>query len=235
MLIIKFGEEEWINKLKDGEIFMRPISDYRKLEIEQKKKGQGDKYDGKFHIKQDMQSNMFGIQTKIKELELDFDGDEKNLIGCFYKMYMYTTRLKLISEDDEKKLFLYEFTEEEKKEFAEWGDTALLILQRPFLEKIGEKFKERQIEAYGRNVKYYNCNAPDINYIKDYSEGNENRLFWKDDYFINQNEFRIITAMQADEGRVIFNIGDISDISETRKIKELLNEGIIVPIYKNIN
>lgn len=230
MFLIKFGEEKWINKLRDGEIFMQPICYYRRLEEEEKKKGQGDRYEGKIHINQEMKANIFGAEIKIKNIEFEVNDDEKNLVGCFYNAD--TNRLKLVDEDEEKLYFEFKFTELERKEFARWGDTALVIIKSLFLEKIKEHFQENNIDAIGNKVKYYNCELPDVELIKYYAKGNRERLLWKDTYFANQNEFRIITNVEEDKGKKIVNINDISDISEMLSIKELLDKGFIVPILK---
>lgn len=230
MLLIKFGEEKWINKLKDGEIFMRPISDYRKLEEEQKKKGQGDKYEGKLYIKQKMNCNFFGLYIEMNSLEFGIDGDEKNLIGCFYNVD--PNRMKLIDNSDDKLSYIFEFNELEKKEFSKWGDIALLIDKLIFLEKVGEEFKKSNIDAIGRKVEYYNTELPYIEVIEKYNQSDIERVLYKDNYFKNQNEFRIITNIQEDEGKTIINIGDISNISETHKIENILEEGFTFTIYK---
>lgn len=230
MLLIKFGEEKWINKLRCGEIFMQPISYYRKLEKEQRKKGQGDKNEGRLCIKQKMNCDFFGLDLKLNSLEFGIEGDEKNLIGCFYEVD--PNRMKLIDSSKDKLSYMFEFNELEKKEFSKWGDTALLIDKFTFLEKIEEEFNKSNIKAIKGKVEYYNTEFPYLELVEKYNKSDIKRLLYKDSYFKNQNEFRIITDMQEDAGKTIVNINDISDISETYKIANILQDGCTITIYR---
>lgn len=221
--LIKFGDKKWIKKLQSGEIFMQPIKYYRDLEKKQMKKGQGDKHDGMLY------STMPGgtirligndKNSPILSVALDYENDENNLIACFYDVD--SARLK-IGKPTQLNYNLIEFTKGEKREFAEWGDTALIIDKEKFIDRLNLHLVPNKITGIYNKVEYYNPNDIHKDCIRAYTEKLKSRFLWKEDFFINQNEFRIVLDQMSESGKVVINIEDISDISICVDKKKLLN------------
>ncbi|WP_160691681.1 hypothetical protein [Clostridium sp. C2-6-12] len=220
--LIKFGAKENVEKLQSGDIFMQPMKYYRELEEKYKKKGQGDKYEGKLHMT--CPGGIISLeethQSKVLSCSISYSEYERNLVGCFYNVD--EERLKAKNSNDITPDII-DFNDKEKQEFANWGDTALVIYKPQFIKRLEMKLKEYNIKCVTNKVKYYNPKNPDQNCINDYQNYYDSMLFWKDDYFINQNEFRIILSKKSIEGETVINIGDISDISRCYNKEIILN------------
>jgi len=203
-LIIKFSNEIWIDKLVAGEIFMQPIKNYRDLEIKEQKKGQGDKYEGilrialdysYFYSKDNNKNNElikilnYNIDNAIDlQVEFRFSNDEKYLLACFYKIDK--ERFVFLGEENGHKQYNYQFTNDEKKVFGNWGDKALIINKVELRNRINSNLDNIGI-GFG-DVKYYSKDNVSLELLKDFQSQNIRRLLWKDDYFKSQNEFRIL-------------------------------------------
>lgn len=221
--LIKFGDKKWIKKLQNGEIFMQPIKYYRDLEEKQLKRGQGDKHEVMLYsTMQDGTISLFGSNKKSQILSatIKHSGDEKYLTACFYNI---DDERLTIREPTTSNYKLLKFTEEEKKEFSEWGDTALIIDKEKFIDRLNLYLVPNKIKGICNKVKYYNPNNIDKDCINAHTKLLDSRFLWKEYFFINQNEFRIILNQISDYGKVIANIGNINDISICVRKEILLN------------
>lgn len=236
-LIIKFGDKKWIDKLVSGEIFMQPLKFYRDLEEKEMKKGQGDKYEGilrtalessYFYSKDNKKNDKFikrlnDIMDNAIDLKFEFKykNDEKYLVSCFYKVN--PERFEFTKEENGQKHYKYNFTDDEKVTFGKWGDSALIINSEVFFKAI--TYHLSNTDSKGKKVEYYDGNNTPMNMIINFQEKDIGRLFWKENYFLSQNEYRFIIAEQSEEGKVVTNIGEISEISMQCNSNELLEYG----------
>lgn len=238
-LIIKFGDEKWINKLYSGEIFMQPLKYYIDLEREEKKKGQGDKNEATLRSK--LIDYEFSCENSNKETDLfikllnsgenatftfRYKDDERYLTSCFYKVD--ADRFIFIFEEDDKKYYKYEFTNEEKEIFGYWGNSALIINSEIFFNVVRSHLSNT--ESILGKIKYYSDNNLPVDLLLDYQQRKINRLLWKDDFFKHQNEYRFIIAEKSDKGKVVANIGILEKISMKCNSSELLIDGFIYTI-----
>lgn len=228
MLLIKFLNKNHLDDLIQGKIYMSPLSYFIKLEENSKERGQGDRYEGCLHIDQTMNAKFLGNNVKVSNIEFKIDTDINYLTSCYYNV----DRDRIKKEDDK---YVFKFTNLEIKEFINWGDVAVIINKELFLKRIKRNLIDKGLCAKGKKVKYYNPQEPGIDILNDFNNTDDNidRLFWKDKYFENQNEFRIITAEQSSQGKTGIDIGDISDISEVFDSKTLLEEGFFLKLPKD--
>lgn len=238
-IIIKFGDKKWIDKLMAGEIFMQPLQYYRDLEEEELIKGQGDKYEGilnisikdfKYQSDDENINNIFNLIRKGSNIRMSLkhNGDEEYLVACFYSVD--NNRFRWIGSDENYKYYKYEFTEEEKNIFSKWGDSALIINKFVLINKMYEEM--HHIAKAFKEVKYYDPNNPDIELLCDYQKLSISRLFWKDIFFKDQQEFRILIDKKDKKGKVVTNLGDISSFTRLESSRELLERGFIINVNK---
>lgn len=220
--LIKFGDKKWIEKLQNGEIFMQPFKYYRDLELKQMKKGQGDKHEVMLYsTKPGGTIRLVGSnkESQILSFALKHEDDEKYLTCCFYNV---DDKRLIIKEPTNSNYKLINFTDDEKKEFSEWGDTALIINKEKFIERLDSYLIPNKIRALANKVFYYNPNNPPENCIKAHTEVLDARFFWKEEFFTNQNEYRIILDQKNDVGKVVASIGNINDISICVRREDIL-------------
>lgn len=235
-LIIKFGDEKWIDKLYSGEIFMQPLKSYIDLEREEKRKGQGDKNEASLRSK--LIDYKFSCENSSEQMDLflnllnngedatftfRYKDDERYLTSCFYKVN--AERFVFIGEEDDKKYYQYNFTNEEKEIFSSWGNSALIINSKVFFNAI--KTCLSNIDSRLGKVNYY-CedNLPE-EALLDYQQKKVSRLFWKDEFFKHQNEYRFVIAEKSDKGKVVANLGSLKEISMKYNSSQLVTDGFI--------
>ncbi len=220
--LIKFGDKKWIEKLQNGEIFMQPFKYYRELESEQMKRGQGDKHEVMLYST--MPGGTISLagsnkKSEILSFSLGHKEDEKYLTGCFYNV---DDERLIIKEPTTSNYKLIKFTDDEKKEFSEWGDTALIIDKEKFIDRLNSYLIPNKIRGGFSKVYYYNPNNPPQDCIKAHTEVLSSRFYWKEEFFINQNEFRIVLDQKSDDGKIVANIGNINDISICVRREDIL-------------
>lgn len=151
---VKFGERAHMESLKKGSLYMRNTRFYNELEEKQQNKGQGDKYDGKYVLK-NVNVRMYNpitndlIASSIRRPEtavtLQYTNSNKNPVFCLFAVY----KENIIEEkkDDHFLMLKFAFTKEQKEHIKKYfckADTALVILDvKGFMKKINTLVKKK--------------------------------------------------------------------------------------------
>lgn len=245
-LIIKFGKEEHIDSLRKGDIYTNNLKYFIDLEKSYGDVGIGDRDEATLLLSD--------VDLKITECET---GKEVSLgyfmfgsAGDGIKFNNNTIRVQLddhikmpvlclsgINKEELKEIggnYVLQFSESEidklKEEFKDYTH-ALIIHAGPFIERIDKASIEKGINIYYGYVSYYDPSINQDERVRDYES--IKRAFWKKEYFKSQKEFRIaFDNVSIDNGKVLINIGDLSDISEKIKISELLDKDYCLSVYE---
>ena len=230
-MLIRFGRKDRLESLQKGYLYMKNLLYFINLEKSNPTDsgGQGDMFEG--------QSVMYNPTIEIRDyhtkalvyrgavdLTATSFGYEKYPVLC---MFMLDFRNLVDRKIEGGKLIRsYRFTEEQVERVAkEFGEYALMISNADeFVLRVKNGLKENGVTQYTRGrVQYYRPN--DFYYSKDVCDNPLNATYWKRENFAFQQEFRILIHKEVpDHLRV--NIGDISDISQLLKAKDLLNSQI---------
>lgn len=190
--IIKIGQKEYMEKLlKNGEVYFNTVEYFRKNDVGDYLRGdfaEGLKYSQLINFRSPSLEE-FGIKFRNAKINGDTD------ISHLFSMYMVT------SEFWEGKIHF-------DKRILEFGDYALIINPREFLEKV-MKASKYEIK-YGPAVYYKTPPIPiSLN------------SFSKREEFKYQNEFRFVINSSSKKP-IIIKIGDISDIATMIPTETLL-------------
>ena len=245
-LIIKFGKEEHIDSMRNGNIYTNNLKYFIDLEKDHGDIGIGDRDEATLLLN--------NVDLKITEVDT---GKEVSLghfmfgsSGEGVKFNNNTIRLQLdehvkmpvlclsginkneLKQTDSK--YILKFSEDEinhfKEEFKDYTH-ALIMHAGPFIERISEAADAIGTRIYCGYVSYYDPSVNQEERVDDYNS--IRRAFWKKDLFKNQKEFRVAFDNKTIEsGKVLINIGDISDISEKVTINELLDKNYSLTVYE---
>lgn len=209
--LIKFQSTERIESLQDGLLYMNSLEWYRKHESESGDVVVGDLFEAMFHINE----GKFilpdtGEEFEIKD-ELIATSASNDYVYCMFGVNPYSDS--------------FNFTTEQKDTIKNFGDTALLILDKEeFFNRIRNAALKEGYEIYGGFVRYYDENVDSGNLILSLLSGTHNIAFWKRKKYVYQQEFRFLVHTQnCAKDHLELNIGDIRDISKVFKTSEILN------------
>lgn len=215
-LLVKFKSNEIIDSLQSGCIYMNSIKKFREIEKDGDDKV-GDYLDGLMHI-HDGYILFDDEEPQVQKL------DNIGLNTVYSNDYCYCFYGMNNSNYQDR------FTDEQKLNFSEMGDTALIILDYgKFIQRVLDAAKKHNYEVYGGFVRYYNPEIDSFNVeglIKE--DGLKMISLLKRNKYQYQQEFRIVIhAPNEKKNHIELEIGDISDISKKVESKKILNAKIL--------
>lgn len=208
--LIKFKNREIIESLRSGKIYLNSLKWFREYENESGDIVVGDSYEGMLHVNDG-------------ELIIKETGEHQRLNDTIIPTVLsnsYVFCMTYIDPRNDK----FEFTDEQKEELVQFGDTALLILDSDaFISKIKKAAEEKGYKIYFNNVHYYDETIDWADIFISLIPGTHNIAFWKRKTYSNQQEFRMVIPVEEyTEDHIELDIGDISDISEIFTTEQVL-------------
>lgn len=213
--LIKFQNATRIESLQNGLIYMNSLEWFRKHESENGDAVVGDLFEAMFHVNE----GKFilpdtGEQIEIKD-ELIGTSASNDYAYCMFGINPYNNN--------------FTFTDEQKDNIKEFGDTALLILDKDeFFNRIRKAALKEGYEIYSGFIRYYDEKQDSVNLILSLLSGIHNIAFWKRKKYFYQQEFRFLVHTKSNEkDHLELNIGDIHDISKVFNTTEILNAKVV--------
>lgn len=231
IVFLKFAKEKWIfESFREGNLYMNTIDYYRKLEEETKKRGMGDKDEGALILTQldislfDYETGNFVLSGFAGKSALRSKEDTEKHAFCLG--YLDFNNLEITEEGSNYIRTKTFFTEELKQEFKEnFGEHVLMFSCGNFIENIRKTFERENILWAADKIKYSDFSINYIDRIESYMNGGSDRFFWKDNYFKNQQEYRIVVVNRDSNEPLQINIGDMSNYSHLTTSDELFGTG----------
>jgi len=90
-------------------------------------------------------------------------------------------------------------------------DAMALALPIDFIDRVGIKLAQQNLDLAHGNVAYVDNGIGDAVRKKAFEEGNFEMFFWKDDFFKYQQEYRLAVLGEFVESHFILNIGKLSE------------------------
>lgn len=244
--LIKFGSEKNMKSLLDGKVFMHNLQYYINLEKEKGDQITGDEYEGKLPVVnvtlsiRNPDTHEEITQISCGKASFDF-GMSKYPVYC---TLMFDHRNMLNDEEpqvpkeggDPYTILRYGFTEDQKKEMATFGDSAVFIKNvDEFIHRVRKAAEAKGIQVGYGPVSYYHDN--ELKHHKQVMEQHGAAPLWKRDRYKNQQEYRIYLDTEIDDS-MILEIGDIRDIAELLPTTVLLDselcvKAILEPLHDN--
>lgn len=236
LALVKFGKEEHLKMLKEGEIRFAPLSYYQNMETEMSKRGRGDKGDGVLSLK--------GLKN-VKMVPMLPDGSYDDSKAMFVGNVNLNARLDGLDKlpifcmsylcndvyDSKNKEFNKSWIKNNIKDFDDAD--AMMIIDNPegFFKNICENLKYPVFHHkifYPENETMEFYNFFDIDEVK-LASGNRNIntlnvhkvAFKKDPFFKHQKEYRIVLPTQGITEPTVFLVNPIDD-ARIFLLKEIL-------------
>lgn len=209
--LIKFQSAKRIEDLQNGLIYINSLEWYRKHESKDGDVVVGDSFEAKFHVnKGKFKLIDTGEEIEIKD-ELITTSVSNDYVYCMFGVNPYSNS--------------FSFTNEQKEVIKNFGDTALVILDKDeFINRIRTVALKENYEIYSDFVRYYDENKDSVNLILSLLSGIHNIAFWKRKKYKCQQEYRFLFHTKSYEREHLeLSIGDIRDISRVFKTSEILN------------
>lgn len=208
--LIKFKSSEIIESLRSGKIYLNSLKWFREYENESGDMVVGDSYEGMLHINDG-------------ELIIKETGEHQRLNDTILPTVLsdsYVFCMTYIDPRNDK----FEFTDEQKEELVQFGDTALIILDSDaFISRVKKAAEEKGYKIYFNNVHYYDETNDWADIFISLIPGTHNIAFWKRKTYRNQQEFRMVIPVERyTEDHIELDIGNISDISEVFTTQQVL-------------
>lgn len=179
-ILVKFGENDNLEKLQAGQIYMKNLKYYNDLEKKTKKQGIGDIHDGNFYQK-NARFSAYSIDNK----DLIFSGTcafelncgfNFNPVFCMFSIDDRNTN-KLFSSSD---TLCYEFNNEQKELITQDLPDQALVFTEPLelKNRINSFLDKNGIDYIWRMVQYYNPQVLSID-RSDALKNGDNIVFYK--------------------------------------------------------
>ena len=215
--LIKFKSDELIKSLQSGKIYLNSLKWFRDYENDSGDVVVGDSFEAMIHINE----ATFVHQESGEQIEMS------DCLIPTTESNSYVFCMTYIAPRVES----FQFDNQQKSEFTNFGDTALIILDsEEFINRIRAAANAKGYEIYFSAAHYYDESADLANVWFSLMQGTHNIAFWKRKAYSYQQEFRIlIPGSGLTDDHLELDIGDISDISiiqSTDKVLEMKIEKV---------
>jgi len=239
--LVKFSDEKWtLESMQKGTLYLNTLEYFRNLEKETAVKGMGDDNEGRLILTEvdikmyDNETGNLVLSGKAKGSAITSQEDSEKHVLC--TSYLDFGSLKIIKQGTDYFNAHIVYTEEQKTEFKKnFGKYALIISFPQFANNINESFKKQGIEVSAGKVKYSNFS---VNYKERLNSftgiGNFNdKYLWKDLYFNNQKEYRLIILNRDSKEPIKIKVDDMSTYSTIVTTEDLFNNQLVVESHFN--
>lgn len=212
--LIKFQNEEIINKTIGGSFYMNSLKHYRELYEMKGDEFIGDPCEGKIFISEKLNAQFIvpekGIFQNLKDVAISTPSED-DFVFCMFGV-------------DPHEYTEFKFSEEQREKIISTYDTALLITDvYEYFRRIRQKASSEGIEIESGFVKYYDEYIDIPQLFVNLMNGMQKVVYYKRKKYSIQQEFRFTSPNPQKNMFLEFNIGNISDISITMTSKDAFN------------
>lgn len=212
--LIKFQDNDKIEKFQKGTMYMKSLEYYRKRERETGDTTVGDAFEAMLHVP----DGKLIVPEAGEEIELGVDNLIPTTVSNSFVFCMFGI---------ENSTKAFKFCEAQKKELRSFGDTALLITDRnEFVRRVNAAVEKQKLTCHCGFVTYYDETVNHINLYIDLMRGMHNIAFWKRKMYKGQQEYRFLfenVPVEAGKDYYELDIGSIKDISVVLPTTDVLN------------
>lgn len=230
LALLKFSDsKERLEEMRDGMLFMNNFQYFVDREKQTGIKGVGDKFE--------VASVMSNVNLKfidhetgehvfsVEGAEILYRRDEVLDMHVFCMFALDTDMLQVVEHGEGFVEAKFSIPVDQINEMENvFGKYVLVTFIDHFMNRVEESFAEQNIHSLAGKVKYSDFSVNIEERVRSFVEDRTDMFFWKDDYFRNQNEFRIVVLNRQSKEPYkarIKNIHDISFIVETNKLNDL--------------
>ena len=234
IFFVKFSNNKThLETLQKGTLYLNTLEFYNELENQLKKKGMGDGFEAR-----DVWSNL--------ELNL-YDNKTNNLVlsgkarqAMFWSKEDSEKHVLCLSHIDYSNLEIYEesrdsfkanivFSDIEKEQIKEnFGEYALIISAYAFINNLDNNLKKSRVDYIAGKVKYSDYSINNTERIESYINNKPDKYLWKDSFFSDQKEYRVVVINRDSADHIEMQIDDMTSFSFLTTVDELFNNGYTV-------
>ncbi len=209
--LIKFQSADKIQRLRDGVLYMKNLEYYRNREKTSGDDTVGDLFEAMLHINEAV--------ITIEETDTIIEIKDKLVptkVSNSFAFCMFGVNPNAHS---------FCFSDEQKKEIIDFGDTALLITDKhEFFMRVFTAAEKIGLKGFHGFVNHYDAEVDSANLLASLMNGIENIAFWKREKYYYQQEYRfLIESAPTKDDYFELQIGSIADISREIETSKLLN------------
>lgn len=223
VMLAKFGKEEYMKSLQRGELYCKRLYYYSELEKNTGDRKIGDKNEGK-HIMNQCNLLLYDNETgnylkKYSGVKVEVEINKIKNMPVFCMVGIKASDLELLEDNKDTKKYKMNIEElfKDFKDDEEWESALIINNHLEFFERINKLCAKKGIVAKRKSINYTDMSINLIDRDLDVEKDIYNIAFWKDNFYKNQFEYRIIFENIEIEDYIKLNIGDISDISQLIK------------------
>jgi len=223
---VKFVQSKFANDIVEGKLFMNNLQYYIDLEEDTRKKGQGDRFEGAEVYKGDLFIMMGEDVIGTSEGYVTIKDINVGKVAVFCCTRFTENDFVIVDTDSNQETITVnlDINENDKNHIIEnFGDKAVLLPNR-FPNIIKEAAREQGIIIANKDVKYVNYNVYDERRREAFETGHQDIVFYKDDFFKSQKEYRIAITDRLVEKNTTFTVGKLNDFNSIRDTKEFMND-----------
>ncbi|MGG0891877.1 hypothetical protein [Cytobacillus horneckiae] len=236
--LVKFLKEVYLNDLLDGNLYMNNFQYFIDLEKETKEKGQGDKREAGHVFRStnirliDPETNQVIATGSVGEVIERYIGVEKIPVFCM-TIFRYS-EFEIIEEKEESVVVKLVLPPKDQKNYIETFGEKAVILPHYFLERLEEKNNEEPLGLAYAEVQYHDYDVISSERRTLFDERSIQFFFWKDNFFSNQREFRIVLTQKLVDQPFKLNIGSVVDGAIVVDSEKLFEAEFEFPLNKEL-
>lgn len=237
--LVKFSDSmENLKSLQQGDLYLNTLEFFRDQEIKLMKKGMGDDFEARFilnDLKIEIYDNLTGnliIEGLTKQSLITNQEDSEKHVFC--TSYIDFSNLEIAEEKKDSFSANIIFSNKEIKELKQnFGKYALVISLSDFIKNIEKSFSNQGIEFVLGKINYDDFSVNHAARIEPFLNNTHEKYFWKDIFFKNQKEFRLIVINKDSKDPIKIKIDDMSKYSFLTTANELFENRFIIESYFN--
>lgn len=213
---VKFIKPEHVEGLLNGMLYMNPLKVFIEQEEREKKKGQGDKYEGRVvgHVERMEIRHPKHDDTVLGVIEgkrrVTFNHPESPFVPIFCYTAFQKENLEVVAADEDYAFCRISICEEDRQKFLDNFGSKAVILPPDFYENVRGSIDSSGDQGLVQPVRYvdYNFGGMYEEQLRDFIESSLGLAYWKDDYFVYQREARIALANRPTDIGFSYSIGN---------------------------
>ncbi len=228
-MFVKFAREErYLVDLQKGHLYMNNGKYFIEREKQDGDKGIGDKHElsavmNKVNLKFfNSETDEFLFESEAERIAVNYNYLLTKPIFCI--THISADSLMIIKEHEDSVDCKMNFDAEDVEQIVkDFGEYALLINPRAFLERVENTLNEMGITYLTGKISYEDFSINSSKRLDDYHKHRPSIFFKKDLSFEHQKEYRIVLIDVDSKEPYILKVGDISDISYLIPTRDLFS------------
>lgn len=234
--ILKFSNKKNLESLQNGVLYLNTFQFFKDMELEEKRKGQGDAFDVTLRVA-DVDLTFKNPETdevlfKVKANSANLSSAEDHCTHLFCMTGITTDFLEVLNITDgiaTTKLVLPD--ELKEKALENFGDHVMFINAGRFTERVERVCADKGIKVIRNKVEYRDMSINYYDRMEAFASGDTKFFFQKDKFFAYQNEYRLLFPELISEKAEKIDIGSIEEFTHIMPTKDFFDHELQIQFH----